>query len=262
MSQAYRYWEQIGWYPTYYCCLDTNINQNFARDIKNLVVNRRKNGIKKFFLSQAILAKYPKLGKLKGIVYFFEKLNKRTIKGFSGDSQITSGSFAVRFGYYLGYTRILLLGVDAHYKPIDRQWIKSMTDKKQRLIRTIDPEPDYFFAGYRKKGDYLHIPPKRRWARRYNHLQTFRKIQTDLNQGGKDPKVFIASKESLLSQSRILPHLEIPPELIMDHQVRKVDFVVSKLKNSSPRRSPKVGNLDKRAKLRRLAQKRRLVGKK
>lgn len=212
MSQAYRYWNRIKWWPTYYVCLDQNINQNFAKDIKRLIQTRGTNGIKKFFLSQSILKKYPKL-KNNPAVYFVENLNKPQTRGFNGDSQITSGSFAVRFAIFLGYQKIYLLGIDAHYRPINIKWIKKISNQDQRLIKTINPEPDYFFVGYRMKGDYLHIPPKRRWRVRSNHLHTFQKISTNFNRG-KVPKVWNSNPDSMLHQANILPYCPIPQNLI------------------------------------------------
>jgi hypothetical protein len=207
MSQAFRYWEQINWYPTYYICLDKDINRTFAHDIKGLIKNRKTNGIKRFFLSKEILKKYPKFSKLK-YVHFVEDLNQPGNRGFSGDTQVTSGSYAVRFGIWLGYTKIYILGIDSKYTPIDQAWIKRVTDKNQRLIVDINPDPDYFFNQYRMKGDHLHIPPPERWKVRTNHLMTFKKIHRDFNR--KKIKVVNCNSVSELYKKKILPYQTIP----------------------------------------------------
>jgi len=214
MNQAYRYWNYINWYPTYYACLDKNVNTNFAKDIKLLIKNQHINGIKKFFLSKNILEVYPKIKKYSNVL-FVEDLNNSSNFGFSGEILITTGSFAARFGLFLGYTKIYLLGIDAHYKPIDKKWIKSVCDSNQRLIKTINPEPDYFFVGYRQKGDYLHIPPKRRMIVRTNHLETFIKINNEFNK--QNTMVFVSSKESMLYTNNILPFQAIPDYLLPLH---------------------------------------------
>lgn len=208
MSQAFRYWRKIKWYPTYYVCLDRNINRTFAKDIKALVKNRNNNGIKRFFLSKEILHKYPKFGKMK-CVNFVETLNQSGNRGFSGDTQVTSGSYAVRFGLWLGYKRIYMLGIDSKYTPVDIKWIQKVTDSNQRLKIDIKPDPDYFFDDYRKKGDYLHIPPKRRWKSRDNHLQTFQKINKEFNRGSVK-KVINCNKASQLFKRSVLPYEPIP----------------------------------------------------
>lgn len=209
ISQAFRYWRKIGWYPTYYVCLDRNINRTFARQIKHLVMNRKYNKIKRFFLTTEILKKYPKLRKI-SCVHFVEYVNKSKHRGFSGDTLITSGSFAVRFGIYLGYQKIHLLGIDAQYKPIDVKWIRKVCNANQRLKRTINPEPDYFFVGYRAKGDYLHIPPRRRWKSRTNHLLTFRRLAREFNYGRTQPQIINCNPISALTKAGIIPLQPVP----------------------------------------------------
>ncbi len=213
MSQAFRYWRKIKWFPTYYVCLDKDINRTFAKEIKDMIKNRSNNGIKRFFLRRNILQKYPKLKNMK-CIDFIEDLNFSHVKGFSGDTQVTSGSFAVRYGIYLGYSRIYTLGIDAHYRPIDIKWIKSITNKEQRLKIDIKPDPDYFFDEYRKKGDFLHIPPKQRWNVRTNHLETFKKINKRFNKSGKPPKIINSNPLSMLNKANILPFHEIPIEFL------------------------------------------------
>lgn len=207
MSQAFRYWKKINWYPTYYICLDKDINRTFANDIKGLIKNRKLNGIKRFFLSKEILKKYPGFSKLK-YVHFVEDLNQPGSRGFSGDTQVTSGSFAVRFGIWLGYTKIYILGIDSKYTPINMAWVKRVTDKNQRLIVNIDPDPDYFFDQYRMKGDHLHVPPPERMKVRTNHLITFKKVHRDFNQ--RRNKVVNCNNLSQLFKKKILPYETIP----------------------------------------------------
>lgn len=220
ISQAYRYWNHIKWWPTYYVCLDQNVNENFAKDIKYLIKHSATNGIKKFLLTKRILDIYPKIKKYKNVL-FIENLNNSHTRGFNGDSLITSGSYAARFAIYLGYTKVYLLGIDAHYRPIDKKWIKEVSDSNQRLIKTINPEPDYFFIGYRQKGDYLHIPPKRRWLKRPNHLETFIKINKEFNRSST-PIIYNSSVESLLHGKKILPYTPIPTSFLSNNKDKEI----------------------------------------
>ena len=208
MNNAYRYWHKIGWYPTYYCCLDKMVSRYFYNDIKKLIKNREKYGIKKFFLSEVFAKMCPKYRNFPGI-YYINQLNYSHIKGFSGDSQVTTGSFSVRFGIFLGYQKIYLLGIDAYYKPINIDWVNSITDSNMILKKTVDPEPDYFFIGYRQKGDHFHLPPQRRWKNRYNHLSTFKKINQEFNQN-KSKIVINSSPDSMLHKANILPYQQLP----------------------------------------------------
>ena len=36
MNAAYRYWDQIGWYPTYYACLDDQLIQTHHQDMRGI----------------------------------------------------------------------------------------------------------------------------------------------------------------------------------------------------------------------------------
>lgn len=251
MSQAYRYWHHINWYPTYYICLDQNVNSNFAKDIKKLIKNRRRYGIKKFFLTKRILDIYPKIKKCTDVL-FVENLNNPHTRGFSGETPVTSGSFAARFAIYLGYTKIYLLGIDANYRPINKKWIKEVSDSSQHLIKTINPEPDYFFIGYRQKGDYLHIPPKKRWAKRPNHLEAFIKINKEFNKSSDSPMVYNSSPVSLLNTKNILPYSPIPDIFLStSNKDKSLEESIKVFKANSPQltiKSPKLKKMKKTGK--------------
>ena len=53
LNAAYRYWEKINWYPTYYCCLDPELINTHHKNIYDMIVNKK---IKKMFLRGNIIA--------------------------------------------------------------------------------------------------------------------------------------------------------------------------------------------------------------
>lgn len=226
MNNAYRYWHKINWYPTYYCCLDVSVSRFYARDIKTLIDNRQKYGIKRFLLSPAFLEKYPNYKKY-SCCDFGDKINKSRNKGFTGNTKMTTGSFSVRYGIYLGYQKIYILGVDANYRPININWVKSITDENLILKRTVNPEPDYFFVGYRQKGDLFHLPPKRRWSFRSNHLAVFEQLNKEFNRNGKN-KVVNANQYSMLYRRKTLPYEAIPSSFLEDDPSHFRDQVENK----------------------------------
>ena len=44
MNAAYRYWDRIDWYPTWYCCLDDQLIITHHEEIKRLVLRGQVKG--------------------------------------------------------------------------------------------------------------------------------------------------------------------------------------------------------------------------
>jgi regulator of replication initiation timing len=166
MNAAYRYWSQVGIYPTYYSCFDEVVLDSHSDEIVDMVANREKLGISRFFLRESILTDYPRL-RNDPSVYFLEDLQHDT-NWFPLD-RITTGSFSVLMAWFLGYREIYLLGIDLNY--VER--VSGSVEDGQALTLTIDPDtnPNYFFDQYQLKGDRFNPPNRhpgmhlRSWAR-------------------------------------------------------------------------------------------------
>src|SRR3546814_3461316 len=65
----------------------------------------------------------------------------------------TTGSWAVRFAIYLGYTDISLGGIDCSYVEVIRQAERTGTDLELKIGSEVDANPNYFFDDYQKQGD-------------------------------------------------------------------------------------------------------------
>jgi hypothetical protein len=198
MNAAYRYWDTINWYPTYYSCLDTAVIESHQKQIRRLIKEER---IKKFFLLKQIAKHDPLLLDNKNI-YFFEDLVKGpfTDKNIAFKScspgKVTTGSYATRFGMYLGYKEIYLLGIDCRYVEIIKQARKVETIKLE-IVATPKFNPNYFFNDYQQKGDIYNIPNPH--VHRGNlHCQVFEIIKKDIILNKLGCKVYNCNPESIL----------------------------------------------------------------
>jgi hypothetical protein len=176
MNAAYRYWQEINWYPTYYCCLDDELVATHWRQIIDLV---RSGKVKKAFVSGS-LADYDRsvLGDKRFALldqfvdYWYRTRGKANGLEFvdspyfvsSQASKLTTGSHSVRFAAHLGYQEVCLLGIDLRY-------VETIPEAEQvgeialRIRDTPKHNPNYFFDGYQQAGDRYNIqsqePPGR-----------------------------------------------------------------------------------------------------
>jgi len=172
MNAAYRFWDISGFYPTYYACFDTVVQDSHHIEIRRLIREREKNGIKRFFLRENILEKYPELAE-ESSVFILEDL-QRTVGWFSRD-KITTGSFSVLVGLYLGYRRIYLLGIDLNY--VEKLPEARVDGRALEIDRSPETNPNYFFDSYQIKGDRYN-PPNRHPDM---HLRSWRQLKEFLD---------------------------------------------------------------------------------
>lgn len=155
MNAAYRYWDEHGWYPSYYCCMDTVVIMSHAEHIYRLIEKADSYGIKLFFLRRVILEKYPDLEN-NWRVLFLEDL--RPLTPLFQVEPITTGSYSLLFMAFLGFRNIYVAGVDCNY--VER--VKGVVDgdKKNKLViaEELSENPNYFFASYQRPGDEFNVP--------------------------------------------------------------------------------------------------------
>ena len=156
MNAAYRYWDEIGWYPTYYICLDTVDGVSHKQEITRLIRESEQNGIKVFILRQCLIKQLPNDVLEKAAILDFDVLRK-TLPIFRKTQPITTGSHSAIMGAMFGYNHIFLLGVDCNYvEQVDG------SIKREGTVLEIDspPElnPNYFFDGYQRSGDKYNVP--------------------------------------------------------------------------------------------------------
>lgn len=154
MNIAFKHWKRIGWYPSYYICLDTVVTASQKDGIFRLVKDQGKNGIRFFMLRKNILEFYPSL-KRNPSVLFFDDYLKAPI--FDGAVPISTGSHAALFAAMLGYKKICLLGIDCDYVQ-QLPEAKNIKDHVLEMTRTPEKNPNYFIDDYQEIGDRFNIP--------------------------------------------------------------------------------------------------------
>jgi FkbM family methyltransferase len=170
MNAAYRHWDAVGWYPTWYCCLDTVLGLSHKDAIRRLIENAARYGIRGFLLRDNLVQALGEAG-TRPYVHNMDKLRK-TERFFIPD--VTTGSHSLAWAASLGYKDILLLGVDADYVEIIDE-ARRLDGFKLEIAETPERNPNYFFDGYQQKGDKYHIPnPHKETAE--VHLASWRRL--------------------------------------------------------------------------------------
>jgi len=152
MNAAYRHWEKIGFYPTYYCCFDHVVGKSHRSDIIDMVKRADNLGIQAFMLEDELinsdinLKKSQKVFSLSTILKGSQELHDR----------ITTGSHAVLWAASLGYRDITLLGIDQNYQ----EYVHGLSSRGDSILEVTEhvDSPNYYFSDYQRVGDKLHRP--------------------------------------------------------------------------------------------------------
>ena len=210
MNAAYRFWRKIDWCPDYYICMDDKVTETHHKQIFEIITEGK---IKKFFLTRYILDYYPEL-KYHSNVYFLEQFNtnyksiaeKLQINfidsmffNSSKPALITTGSQAVRFGCFLGYTDITLLGVDLNYQEV-KEGISKEGEIELKVTSKIRNNPNYFFDEYQAVGDKFNIPNPAHLGDL--HHEVFRVISKDMKIFNWPVKIFNSNKSSKIYENK------------------------------------------------------------
>lgn len=207
LNVAYRYWDVINWYPTYYACLDTAVGECHKEEILRLVRSRTCNGIKKFMLRANVVRYFQKNGiNIPEVINFdFWHIRNRFTKFFSDGYQNT-GAVAVLWAASLGYKNIVLLGIDANF-PVDVlpeaiQCVNILHSQKDRnhsalfkLEKTPIKNDNYFFDGYQQKGDFYNMSDKSRLTETQIHILSWKFIPNAIDAIG-NIKIINANPDS------------------------------------------------------------------
>lgn len=149
---AFRYFEQIGWWPTYYALADRKVVFHHREVFARLLADPKVT-TKKFYLSWEI-----------------SKNERLEVIPHS-----STGSFSLKKAVELGYREIYLIGMEGAYveeilesralsdDEIDQMGFGVLNlSIKERRLRVIDAtptdNPNYFFPGYQLKGDVYSQP--------------------------------------------------------------------------------------------------------
>lgn len=214
MNAAYRYWDKINIYPTYYCCLDKVVVKEHADEIIRLLTEKK---VKKAFLTNAILELYPHLDSFDN-VYFLENildsnLINKEIFTTKYSSKKTTGSWAIRFLIGLGYKEIYISGIDCNYVEVVSGAKLTGEGLELEIVDDTKENPNYFFADYQKKGDLYQIPnPESHFGNM--HLQSLEAIAQDLRNSDSDIQIYNTAKNSNLFKYNVFEYM--PPSQVFD----------------------------------------------
>lgn len=176
MNAAYRFYQELGWYPAYYSCLDLVVGLSHKSAIADLFENRKQYGIKGFLLRGNLLSELG-LSHNGEDIFNFDSFAEAT----TGMDQhpITTGSHTLAWAVYLGFRHITLHGIDLNYS--EELPGQKRTGNDYELLKTDDsPNPNYFFDGYQQAGDRFNVPNPRPDM----HLEAWRKVAKALEQVG------------------------------------------------------------------------------
>lgn len=153
MNAAYRHWDAIGWYPTHYACLDEVVGLSHLDPIARLIANADVYGIRKFLLRRNLISALGPLGRWPTVVDF-DALR-------DGDARfarepLTTGSHTAIWAASLGFSPLVLLGVDADYVEL----VPGAERREDNVLEIVRAggNPNYFFDGYQQPGDRYHVP--------------------------------------------------------------------------------------------------------
>lgn len=181
MNAAYRYWDKINWYPDYYSCLDLVVGLSHKDEIKRLIDRSDEYGIRNFLLRDNLIKELGESGQNPKVVNFDEL--EHSGSPFFPPSPITTGSHTMAWAASMGYTDIILLGIDSNYVEVLKE-AKNTAGHILEITKDIDHNPNYFFDDYQRKGDRYNIPNVHPEPDRATHLCSWRSLQPVLNELG------------------------------------------------------------------------------
>lgn len=176
MNAAYRYWDEIRWYPRYYSCLDLVVGLSHAEQIARLIRNAHQYGIERFLLRRNLI---DHIGRVENgdCIVDFDRL-RRESRQFSR-RPITTGSHTLIWAASLGFRELYLLGVDCNYVEIVPGAVRREGTVLE--ITSATENPNYFFSGYQQVGDRYNIPNS---SRPHLHLDSWRAAAISVDEYG------------------------------------------------------------------------------
>lgn len=177
MNAAYRYWDEIEWYPRFYICLDKVVKSSHLVQIQRLIRERDSNGIEFFLLRQNLIDDIDEDCTISPSVISFDRLITEIL--MLNTEPITTGSHAALFGYLLGYQRIVLLGIDCNYDEI----IDGANGHEGTVLEVDESpkkNPNNFIANYQVAEDRCNISNPSTTL----HIDAWRAVGVHLHQLG------------------------------------------------------------------------------
>lgn len=214
MNAAFRYWDRIDWRPTHYACLDDALIDTHKEDIRRLIDEGR---IRTFFLSGRILEFQPDLAghsnvrfldtyvpywhETRGSKYGLERVDSPAFRT-AWPNLLTTGAYSLRYAAELGYTQLVLMGIDLDYQPLP----EAAETEGLRLVVTETPQenPNYFFDDYQRAGDEFHVPNPESHDQEL-HVAAFEAVRDDFESQNLGVELINTNPASRLNIDGVLP---------------------------------------------------------
>ena len=167
MNSAYKIYEKLDFYPTYYANMDDVVLVSHKKKLQDLLNKKRIQ--KCFYLKWCGFLKYPKS------YYTFEENEtyipiiknggwklSRSPTNFSSWSN--TGSDCVQLAIMMGYREIYIIGVDGYIEKINEAKTVMKNGRKTFIIKkTPEDNPNYFFKEYQEEGEEYNPPDAIKW---------------------------------------------------------------------------------------------------
>jgi hypothetical protein len=150
---AFRHWDELGFYPTHYVCVDSVVCKHHVEKIKEMIINKK---CKSFLLCASIIEHFPTIRDYTN-VYFIQQFKQQPKNVFRNLIDYCSGTSAVCFAYVMGKKKINMLGMDCDYVEFLPECVKQKNGTL-KIIKTPKENPNYYFNSYQRKGD-IYNPP-------------------------------------------------------------------------------------------------------
>ena len=219
MNAAYRHWEQIGCYPTFYVCLDLVVGLSHKNNIERLVENAETLGIQAFLLRENLISKSEILSssqRVQNFDHIFGSLPQRVFE------LVTTGSHAIIWMESLGFNEMVLLGIDANYEEVV-PGARSLSGTVLEIGKQTS-NPNYYFEDYQREGDHYTLPN----PQAHVHLGAWRRCAQYLKQKRPDIKILNGSPSSEIDS---FPFISLKSSFESGAEVVTVEEQLS-LKNS------------------------------
>jgi len=151
---AYREWERINWYPTFYVNVDNVVLKNQEKEIRKLIEDKKCQG---YLISRSVLDDWEGFTiEDNKEVFFLEDLRVNPFSLFKNVRNFCSGSVAALFGCDIG-SKVHLLGFDCDYVEMIPECIQK-EDGTLIITETPKENPNYFIDDYQRVGDIYNRP--------------------------------------------------------------------------------------------------------
>lgn len=156
INSAYKTYEKLDFFPTYYANLDNIVIKSHKANLQQLLDKKK---IKKcFYLSNVKFNENDTYCRINKVGHAWRGVSRSTNEFHTWAN---TGSDCVQLAIMLGYKEIYIIGIDGYVEKIN----EAVITKNNTLVMKETPKdnPNYWFSEYQEEGDEFNIPNAERW---------------------------------------------------------------------------------------------------